>query len=139
VEGSHKLFSLNQLIDFEAERRAVDIAMADTKTDLDPGSVAYATWRKTMAQAVKFERENEVAMGELVPIDFMLYCLPRVANEMVGIMDSLPLNIARRHPEVLTRALDTIKKEVAKSLNALATIHETALPGIIDEYMEQYG
>lgn len=93
--------------------------------------------RLTKAQADAQELKNEIARAEVVPVDFATFTLSRVAHEAAGILDSLPLHIKRRHPETSPKLLQTIRRELSKSMNALAGINETALPGIIDEYLSQ--
>ncbi len=93
--------------------------------------------RITTAQADAQELKNETARAAVVPVEFAIYAMARVANEAAGILDSLPLNITRRHPETSSKLLKTIRRELSKSMNALSAINETALPGIIDEYIQQ--
>ncbi len=93
--------------------------------------------RLTTAQADAQELKNEQARANVVPVEFAIHVLAKVANEAAGILDSLPLHIKRRHPEVSKKLLDTIRRELSKSMNALAALNDTALPGIIDEFISQ--
>ena len=103
----------------------------------DKESYEFEKLRLTRAQADGQELKNEIARGEVVPVDFAIYALGRVMNEAAGVLDSLPLQIARKYPEATTKIITGIKREIAKAMNAISTVNETALPGIIDEYISQ--
>jgi phage terminase Nu1 subunit (DNA packaging protein) len=93
--------------------------------------------RLTTAQADAQELKNEQARAQVVPVEFAIFALSKVANEAAGILDSLPLNIKRRYPEASKKILDAIRRELSKSMNALAALNDTALPGIIDDFINQ--
>lgn len=120
---------------------AIDRATKKLKKQIPPmagvSTIETERLRLTSAQVDAQELKNEIARAEVVPVDFATFTLSRVANEAAGILDSLPLHIKRRHPEAGDKVLQTIRWELSKSMNALAGINETALPGIIDEYLEQ--
>ncbi len=93
--------------------------------------------RLTSAQADAQELKNEIARAQVIPCEFAIFAMAKVANEAAGILDSLPLNITRRHPEAGAKLLKTIRRELSKSMNALSALNDTALPGIIDEFIQQ--
>ena len=120
---------------------AIDRATAKLKKQIAPmsGGKTFDTerLRLTTAQADAQELKNEIARAQVVPCEFAIYAMAKVANEAAGILDSLPLNIARRHPETSSKLLKTIRRELSKSMNALSALNDTALPGIIDAFIDQ--
>ncbi|MBY6104897.1 terminase small subunit [Ferrimonas balearica] len=104
--------------------------------DLEEGSIDYERWRLTKAQADKVEMENEIARHEVVPVDFATYALARIAAGLVGILDTLPLNLQRRDPSLTTTSLENLQRELAKARNECSRLGET-LPEVLDDYLNQ--
>ncbi|MGY2573746.1 terminase small subunit [Vibrio sp. C8] len=104
--------------------------------DFEEGSLEYERYRLTKAQADSQELKNQIATQEVVPADFATYALAKVAAEASGVIDSLPLNIIRKHPELTTIQTENIKRELAKALNALSRL-ERSLPEILDDYIRE--
>lgn len=93
-------------------------------------------YRLTKAQADSQELKNEIAQGEVVPAEFATFTLSRVAAEAAGVLDSLPLQITRKHPELTNHQIENIKRELAKGMNALSRLDEL-LPDLLDEFIEE--
>lgn len=104
--------------------------------DFEEGSLEYERYRLTKAQADSQELKNQIATQEVVPADFATYALAKVAAEASGVIDSLPLNIIRKHPELTTIQTENIKRELAKALNALSRL-EQSLPEVLDDYIRE--
>ncbi len=135
--GRALLYDIRELHAWGVQRASNKAQKTVTQTNLPGTDIEKERLRLTTAQADAQELKNEIARAEVVPCEFATYTLSRVANEAAGILDSLPLHIQRRHPETSTKLLKTIRRELSKSMNALSAINETALPGIIDEYINQ--
>lgn len=120
---------------------AIERATVKLKKQISPtgGELSLDTerLRLTSAQADAQELKNEIARAQVVSCDFIIFALSKVSSEAAGILDSLPLNITRRHPETSTKLLKTIRRELSKSMNALSGLNDTALPGIIDDFIRQ--
>ncbi|EJE4180224.1 MULTISPECIES: terminase small subunit [Vibrio] len=104
--------------------------------DPDEGCLEYERYRLTKAQADSQELKNQIATQEVVPVDFATYALAKVSAEASGVIDSLPLNIVRKHPELTTIQTENIKRELAKALNTLSRL-ERSLPEILDDYIRE--
>lgn len=100
-----------ELIDYEKERAAL-----------------------TKAQKEGQEIRNEISMGKLAPVTVMEFAVSKFCSECAGIIDSIPLNIKRKHPEITTQQLETIKRNCVKALNTMARGSET-LEGAISEHI----
>ncbi|MCP4063711.1 MAG: terminase small subunit [Gammaproteobacteria bacterium] len=103
---------------------------------LTAGDMEAERLRLTRAQAEGQEIKNELAKGKTAPIEIISLVLSKIAGEATGILDSLPLDIRRRHPELPTGVIESIKRQVVKSQNAIARTDET-LEHALEDYLEQ--
>jgi len=90
--------------------------------------------RLTAAQAEGQELKNEVTKRNLVPVEFATFALSRLSAEVASILDTLPLTIKRKHPDIETRQMDTLHRELAKARNQAATLDER-LDTLLDDYL----
>lgn len=91
--------------------------------------------RLTAAQADHQEQKNEVARRRLVPVDFATYALARVASQIGSLLDTVPLKLRRKHPELDVRHIESLQREIATARNTAADLGEN-LPEMLDEYLE---
>lgn len=108
----------------------------DPDGDLIPeGGIDFERYRLTKAQADAQELKNEINRQEVVPTDFATFALSSVAAEASGILDSLPLNLLRKHPELSRVQQENIKRELVKAQNALSRLSDK-LPELLDDYIK---
>ncbi len=62
--------------------------------------------------------------------------LSRIAGEIASIMDSIPLSVSRRFPELENRHIDFIRQNVIKAMNKAAGLDEI-IPDLLTEYNER--
>lgn len=91
--------------------------------------------RLTSAQAEGQELKNEVTKRKSVPSGFATFVLSRLASEIGSILDTLPLTLKRRHPDLEVRHIESVQRELAKARNRAATLDDR-LPGLLDEYLD---
>lgn len=96
-------------------------------------NLLYEKYRLLKAQADAQELKNEIALTKVIPTDFACFALSGVVSQAVGILESLPLNIVRKHPELTMVQQENIKRELAKAMNALSSLDEN-LPDMIEDY-----
>ncbi|PSJ23825.1 DNA-packaging protein [Halomonas sp. ND22Bw] len=87
------------------------------------------------AQRIGQEQKNQVKAKELVPADFATFALSKIAAEIATIMDTLPLTMQRKHPDLETRHINTLMRELAKARNKAAGLDDR-LPGFLDDYID---
>ena len=58
--------------------------------------------------------------------------------EIGSILDTVPLNVRRRFPELETRHIEHIKREIVKAQNIAAGL-DGMLPELLDEYIAGSG
>lgn len=92
--------------------------------------------RLTEAQAEAQELKNQKGKGLVVETAFCTFALSRVAGEIAGILDGIPLTLQRRFPGVDPRHLDYLKSTLAKAMNRTAVVGER-VEAWMDEYIEQ--
>lgn len=91
--------------------------------------------RLTAAQADGQELKNEVTRRRSVPTEFATFVLSRLASEIGSILDTLPLTLKRRHPDLEVRHIESVQRELAKARNRAATLDDR-LPGLLNEYLD---
>lgn len=91
--------------------------------------------RLTAAQAEGQELKNEVTKRKSVPADFAMFVLSRLAAEIGSILDTLPLTLKRKHPDLEVRHIESVQRELAKARNRAATLDDR-LPGLLNEYLD---
>jgi len=97
------------------------------------GDIEAERLRLTSAQAEGQEIKNDLSKGKTAPMEIITLVLSRIAGEASGELDTLPLNIKRRHPELQTRVIESIKHHCVKAQNAIARTGET-----LDRTLEDY-
>ncbi|PAV25198.1 DNA packaging protein Nu1 [Tamilnaduibacter salinus] len=102
----------------------LDNRLSNMSETVGTGNIEDERLRLTRAQAEGQEIKNELARGRTVPIEIITQVLSRVAGGASGILDSLPLNIKRRFPELDNQMVEAIKRECVKSQNEIARIDE---------------
>ncbi|HHG3093082.1 TPA: terminase small subunit [Vibrio parahaemolyticus] len=105
-------------------------------TEMSDGCLDYEKYRLTKAQADGQELKNEIARQEVVPVGFATFALAKIAAEVSGIIDSLPLNIYRKHPELTTIQQENIKRELAKAMNTMSRVGDS-IDEVLDEYIRE--
>lgn len=89
--------------------------------------------RLTKAQAEAQELKNEVARRTLIPADFAVFALGQIVPEVSSLMDTLPMTMRRKHPDLEARHITTLEREATKVRNACASFADK-LPELADEF-----
>lgn len=95
--------------------------------------------RLVKAQADAQELKNEILEGRSVPTDIARDVLSKVLVQVGGILNALPLNIKRKHPELEQRIIDSVQLEISKHANEAARIDEFIDQAIDDVITESEG
>lgn len=91
--------------------------------------------RLTAAQATSQEKKNQVDDRQLVPVPFATFALAKIAAQIGSKLDTVGKTVARRHPEVDPRVVESMERELALARNIAAEFGER-LPELLDEYVE---
>jgi phage terminase Nu1 subunit (DNA packaging protein) len=85
------------------------------------------------AQAEAQELKNERERGDVIDTAFCIYVLSKLASQ-ISSMDSLPLAMTRKFPDMKPSMLDGLKKEVIRACNACAKLDEN-IPLMLSDYL----
>ena len=108
------------------------------KADQSGSTVAIESerLRLTSAQAEGQELKNELAKGKTAPMEIITLSLSTVAGAASGILDSLPLNIKRQHPELSAQMIEAIKRQCVKAQNEISRLDEVVADKLRD-YLDE--
>jgi terminase small subunit / prophage DNA-packing protein len=139
-EGRERFFDVRDVIDNRLEHQAAKANPAegqggDTKELAQKR--AEEEYLLTLERRKGQQLKNELAAGEVIPTEFATWAIAKLAAQIASILDTLPLTVRRAHPDLETRHIDSIAKEVAKARNEAATIGES-LPEMVETYAEDY-
>lgn len=105
--------------------------------ELDPfieHKIEVQRHRLLAAQSEGQEQKNAEKAKRLVDTGFTTFALSRMAAEIATVLDTLPLTMKRKHPDLETRHLETLMRELAKARNQAAGL-DHRLPGYLDEFI----
>jgi len=120
----------------EKRRKEVEDLRAAGESDLQPGTIDYERYRLTRAQADAQELKNARDSAQVIDTGFCLFSLGRLAMDISGIPDTIPLSMQRQFPELTPAMLDFLKTDIAKAANRCTSAAEK-LPDMMDEYIRQ--
>ncbi|MDN3525648.1 terminase small subunit [Halomonas sabkhae] len=89
----------------------------------------------TKERRIGQQQKNELAARKVVPSEFAIFTLSKVAAEIAAILDTLPLVMKRKHPDLETRHLDTLMRELARARNQASGLDEK-LPELLDDFFD---
>lgn len=94
-----------------------------------------ANLRLTEQRALDLEIKNERNAGKLIPTAFVIFAMTqKVIPEISSLLDSLPLTMKRKHPDLQQRHLNALEREITRLRNMAGAHDEKALSAWIDEY-----
>lgn len=104
--------------------------------ELDENALDYQTWRLTKARADAQELDNEKERRQVVETEFATFSLTRIAAEVGSTLDTIPLSMRRRFPELETRHIEYLTREIAKARNLAAGL-DAMIPELLDDYLDR--
>lgn len=73
-----------------------------------------------MEQRRKLSRENDLAEGLVAPVETITQILSIACKQIASTLDALPLTLKKRNPNLTSRDIELVRKEIAKCRNAAA-------------------
>lgn len=95
-------------------------------------------YRLTKARREAQELKNDRDARRVVPVEFAIFSLSRVVADVASQLDTLPMTMKRRHPDLEARHLDSLTREITRARNTAAGAADK-MPAILDEYQAQEG
>lgn len=133
-KGREAFYDVASVIDNRVSNAINQIT--NDKGEIDDDELLRVRIRLLTAQAEAQELKNERERGDVIDTEFCMYALSKLASQISSIMDSLPLTMQRRFPQMTPAMLDGLKKEVAKACNASAGVDDN-LPKILADYLAE--
>lgn len=118
--GREVFYTFRDILDNRLAHQAENLSQA--YSDPDASELDRERVRLTRAQADNMEIKNEIARGEVAPIELLTHAIGNGATQIAAILGSAPLNIKRQIPRLTASEIETIKREIVKAQNAAAHI-----------------
>jgi phage terminase Nu1 subunit (DNA packaging protein) len=125
--GKHVYYDVRSVLDNRLEK--ADQAGSN-------GDIEAERLRLTRAQAEGQEIKNELAKGKTAPMEIITLSLSTVAGAASGILDSLPLDIKRKFPELDTQMIEAIRRQCVKAQNEISRLDDVVVDKL-QEYLEK--
>ncbi len=140
--GREAFFDVRSVLDNRIAQAASKYAPAGAEGEgIDPlvdAKTKQERLRLTAELADTQELKNAQKRRELVPVDFSIFSLSRIASEIGSALDTIPLAMRRKHPDMPLHLVEALQREIAHARNAAAGLGER-LPELIDEFFETLG
>lgn len=130
--GRQSFYTMRDVLDNRLNHQAENLKQA--YDDPDASGLEHERLRLTRAQADNMEIKNEIARGKTAPIEIIQMVLSRISGEAAGELDSIPLNIKRKHPELDSQIIEDIKRHCVKGQNAISRCDDV-LDDVLDDYI----
>jgi len=78
--------------------------------------------KESIEKQRKMQRENDLAEGKLAPIEILTTALTGMTAQVVSVLNSLPINLKRRVPDLSATDMDWVKHEIAVARNQIAEL-----------------
>ena len=131
-KGREAFYDVASVIDNRVSNAINQIT--DDKGEIDDDELLRVSIRLLTAQAEAQELKNERERGDVIDTAFCIYVLSKLASQISSIMDSLPLAMTRKFPDMKPSMLDGLKKEVIRACNACAKLDEN-IPLMLSDYL----
>ncbi|GCI33065.1 phage terminase small subunit [Escherichia coli] len=130
-KGREAFYDVASVIDNRVSNAINQIT--DDKGEIDNDELLRVRIRLLTAQAEAQELKNERERGDVISTEFCIYALSKLASQISSIMDSLPLTMQRRFPQ-MTPAI-TMEAMTMTETEALGIIR--SITGISQQADEQ--
>lgn len=136
--GRSAYFDVRSVLDNRLANVAPRHSPDETEGEFDPlldHKREQEEYLLTKERRIGQQQKNEVAARKVVPSEFAIFTLSKVAAEIAAILDTLPLAMKRKHPDLETRHLDTLMRELARARNQASGLDEK-LPELLDDFFD---
>lgn len=134
--GREVFYDVKSVVEYRVARelqKAREGQSGDGENDYEK-KLLIARWKLTEEQAVSQKLKNQVTEGEMVDSGFCTFALSRLAMDLSSILDSIPLSMQRKFPDITPQQIEELKVLIAKGANQCARAGEK-IPELMDEYI----
>lgn len=123
-KGREAFYDVASVIDNRVSNAINQIT--DDKGEIDNDELLRVRIRLLTAQAEAQELKNERERGDVISTEFCIYALSKLASQISSIMDSLPLTMQRRFPQMTPAMLDGLKKKLSEPVTHAQNLMKTS-------------
>lgn len=121
----------NRLANKQRKQQPDDDKEADLETQLLMSRIQL-----TDEQVITQRLKNQQTEGELINTEFCAFALSRLALDISGTLDSIPLSMSRQFPDMTPQQIEHLKLLVAKGANACSKAGEK-LRDLMDDFIRE--
>lgn len=133
--GREAFYDVKTVLENRLQHQSGKQQLGDAEKDPDlEYKTAVERLRLTKEQADAMAMRNEVKRRHLVPVDFVTFALSRITSLIGSTLDTVHTKVKRKHPDIETRHLEAVQREVAVTRNETAKLNER-LPEILNEFI----
>ncbi|WP_137540863.1 terminase small subunit, partial [Escherichia coli] len=114
--GREVFYDVKTVLEIDRERRQQNQKSSGGENDLEE-RLLQARVNLTEEQAITQRLKNQVAEHKVIDTAFSIFALSRLSGELASVLDSIPLSMQRKFPELTGRQLAYLKELVAKGAN----------------------
>lgn len=135
--GRETFYDMRSVLDnrLEHQEKKINPPVIELDPEVD-AKTAQEKLRLTTAQADAQELKNEQLRRRLVDVDFVTFALSRIAAEAASTLDTIALEVKRKHPDLEPRHIDTIQRVTAKARNVAAGL-DGRIAELLDEFIDK--
>lgn len=122
-KGREAFYDVASVIDNRVSNAINQIT--DDKGEIDDDELLRVRIRLMTAQAEAQELKNERERGEVIDTKFCIYAISKLASQISSIMDSLPLAMTRKFPDMKPSMLDGLKKKLSEPVTHAQNLTKT--------------
>ncbi|WP_438443775.1 terminase small subunit [Escherichia coli] len=130
--GREVFYDVKTVLEIDRERRQQNQKSSGGENDLEE-RLLQARVNLTEEQAIAQRLKNQVAEHKVIDTAFSIFALSRLSGELASVLDSIPLSMQRKFPELTGRQLAYLKELVAKGANKCVESAEK-MKEFADEY-----
>lgn len=127
--GREYFYEVGDVINNRAEKAAEN----NNQPAVKPGTREFEEHRLAKERADNMALKNDQLRAKQVPIELLTMVLSRVASDWASLVEALPIQIRRKHPQLESSVLDDIEVRSIKMLNAVYR-----LDAVADEVVSDY-
>ncbi|EAM0982429.1 DNA-packaging protein [Salmonella enterica] len=131
--GREVFYDVKAVLEIDRERQKQKQVSSDGENNLEE-RLLQARIDLTEEQAIAQKLKNQVTEGEMVDSVFCTFALSRLAMDLSSILDSIPLSMQRKFPDITPQQIEELKVLIAKGANQCARAGEK-IPELMDEYI----
>lgn len=134
--GREAFFDMRSVLEnrMNAMNRKQQPSTSESEESVDESEWLKERVRLTRAQADNMEQKNAIQQRDVVACEFATFVLSRIASAIASKLDTVPLSMRRKFPDLENRHIEHLTRDLVAARNAAARLDEL-IPELLDEYL----